>query len=98
MSFIRKHIESRIWMQYELNRHISCGGFLYLDSPVELSSGKKINRIKDRDAYLSEEIVPIDWKSVPGPYMARVSEQLSAGSFYGYKKIDGKSYKIRKKK
>jgi len=98
MSFIRKHIESRIWMLYELNRHISGGSFLYLDSPVEIANGKRINRIKDRAAYLSEEIVPLDWRSVPGPDMAKVSDQLSIGCFYGYKTIDGKSYKIRKKK
>ena len=98
MNFIRKHIESSIWIQYERNRHIASGGFIYLDSPAEIGGGKKINRIKDRFAYCCEEIAPCGWDLIPGGAMVRVFEDLKAGRFYGYKKIDGKSYKIRKKK
>jgi len=97
MSFLRQHIESRIWMLYEINRPVSGGGFLYLDEPVSIGE-KKINRVKDRDPYLSEEIVPISWARVSGPDMAKVAEQLNKGRFYGHRKIDGKTYKIRKKK
>lgn len=98
MNFIRRHIESSIWIEYDRNRHIASGGFIYLDSPADIGHGKKVNRIKDKFAYCSEEIVPCSWELIPGMAMMRISEDLKAGRFYGYKKIDGKSYKIRKKR
>jgi hypothetical protein len=98
MNFIRRHLISAIQHQYELNRQFASGGFIYLDNMVELPGGRKINRINGQYSYCHEEIVPMAWDSVPGKCLAKLKDEMKQSNFYSYKLIDGKSYKIRKKK
>jgi len=65
---------------------------------VELPGGRKINRINGQYSYCHEEIVPMAWDRVPGKCLAKLKDEMKQSNFYSYKLIDGKSYKIRKKK
>lgn len=98
MNFIRKHIISSIQGLYEANRQFASGGFIYLDEHVELPRGRKINRINGQYAYCHEEIVPMAWDEIPGKTLGVLKSRIKEGSFYSYRNIEGKSYKIRKKK
>lgn len=98
MNFIRKHIISSIQNLYEANRQFASGGFIYFDEHIDIPSGRKINRINGQNAYCHEEIVPMAWNAVSGKGLQEIKESLKEGRFYSYRNIEGKSYKIRKKK
>ena len=97
-NFIREHLVSSILSLYEENRQLASGGFIYLDSHVDVDGRTKVNRINGKFAYCHEEIVPMSWDRIPGKKLEEIKREMKEGRFYSYKTIDGKGYKVRKKK
>lgn len=97
MNFIKAHLISRIKIMYKKNESLCDSRFLYFDNPIPLKNGKKINRVNAWYPFVEEELVNSGWHDLPADVIKEIYFNMKYGKFYGYKIIDGKKYKLRKK-
>ena len=97
--FIRTHLIKIIKEEVKKKQKILNydEGFFYFDKPID-DGNKIINRLNNYSIYTKDEILPIGWYHIKGTSLLEVYSKLKDEDVYIYKKIDGKSHKIRIRK
>ena len=85
MNFIKSHLVSRIKIMYKKNENLGDSNFLYLD------------RLNQWYPFCHEELVHSGWHDLSGNILKEIYISMRDGKFYGYKTIEGRKYKLRRR-
>lgn len=95
MNFITKHIIAKIEdLVIRKQRSLKCDGFFYFDDLVK-DTRIVINRINRWNVFAKEEILPISWHMLDSRTLITIFHRLKNNQFFGYRRIDGKDFKVR---
>jgi hypothetical protein len=97
MNFIKAYLVGRIKTIYKKNESLGDSRFLYFNKPIELIDGRKVNRINAWYPFCEEELVHSGWHELSGNILKEIYICMRDGNFYGYKTIEGKKYKLRRR-
>jgi len=98
MNFITKHLIGKINEQIKQKQAtLKHDHFYYFDEPVK-DRKRVIDRINRWNPYVKNEVLPSTWYAMDGTALHELYSKLKKNQFYIYKKLDGKSHKIRIKK
>ena len=97
MNFIRGHLIIQIKESIKaLKASMRFTNFVCFETPVK-NGDYFIDRINEHYPFYIEDHVCAEWKDIKGEALVEIYSRLKQNCFYIHKKIDGKSYKIRKK-
>lgn len=104
MNFITKHLIEKINEQIKQKQAtLKHEHFYYFDEPIK-DRKRFIDRIFDNGSvwcgnrwnpYIKNEVLPSTWYAMNGTALHELYSKLKKNQFYIYKKLDGKSHKIR---
>jgi hypothetical protein len=95
MNFITKHLIGKINEQIKQKQAtLKHDHFYYFDEPVK-DRKRVIDRINRWNPYVKNEVLPSTWYAMDGTALHELYSKLKKNQFYIYKKLDGKSHKIR---
>lgn len=57
-----------------------------------------LNRINQYNVYQKDKLLPVSWLNIRGKELLEIYNIIKNNDFHSYKKIDGKSHKVRIKK
>jgi hypothetical protein len=97
MNFIKSHLVSRIKIMYKKNENLGDSNFLYLDKPIDVDGKRKVNRLNQWYPFCEEELVHSGWHDLSGNILKEIYISMRDGKFYGYKTIEGRKYKLRRR-
>lgn len=97
MNFIKAHLVSRIKIMYKKSENLGDSHFLYFDEPIAVGDGRKVNRLNQWYPFCEEELVHSGWHDLSGDILRQIYFRMREGKFYGYKMIEGKKYKLRRR-
>jgi len=97
MNFIKAHLVGRIKTIYKKNETLGDSRFLYFDEPINLIDGRKVNRLNAWYPFCEEELVHSGWHDLPADALKSIYFKMKDGKFYGFKLIEGKKYKLRRR-
>lgn len=97
MSFIKSHLVENIKKQIEEKQNsVNFIGFFYFDDVITFKYWN-INRINNISVYPKEKKYPLTFWSLNGETLLNIYKNLKSNKFFFYKKINGKSHKVRLK-
>lgn len=95
MNFITKHLIEKINEQIKQKQAtLKHEHFYYFDEPIK-DRKRFIDRINRWNPYIKNEVLPSTWYAMNGNALHELYSKLKKNQFYIYKKLDGKSHKIR---